>query len=186
MHDLSYLQHDPEPVGLRNYWAADVVMLVRETSLYPTICGQANEPGYVTTPPPGPDFAPLALGVTIRNCSFAPYGFEHEFGHVLGANHNPESDNNPSPLEPWAYAHWANHGPEDSARTIVAYQFDACHFQCPQVLNYSNAAVTLTKPWMFHTGILDQRENARIIAETAHTTAQYRASLGRIFADGFE
>ncbi|MGA9421142.1 MAG: hypothetical protein WBW61_02205 [Rhodanobacteraceae bacterium] len=38
----------------------------------------------------------------------------------------------------------------------------------------------------FHTGIADQSENARVIGETAHATAQYRASLGRIFADGFE
>jgi hypothetical protein len=185
VHDLAYLTSDPEPVGLRNYWAADVVMLVRETSPESFVCGRAHEPGYGSTPP-GPGFAPLASGVVLRTCSFAPYNFQHEFGHVLGANHDPEDDSNPSPLEPWAYAHWANHGPEDSARTIVAYQFDACHFQCPQVLNYSNAAVTLTVPWTFHTGILNERENARMIAETAHATAQYRASLGRIFADGFE
>ncbi len=61
-----------------------------------------------------------------------------------------------------------------------------CNLPCNQVLNYSNAAVTLTKPWTFRTGIANQRENARVIAEFAPATAQYRPSIGRIFADGFE
>jgi hypothetical protein len=186
--DLDYLRLDQEPVGLRNIWAADIVMLVRETSLHSYVCGQANEPHNVGSPDPGPDFAPLALGVTVRNCSFAPYGFEHELGHIFGANHNPENTPSPTPIEPWAYAHWKNHGPDDSARTIVSdIVHDPpgpdCHGSCPQVLNYSNADVIVS--W-FRTGVTDQQENARVIAEFAHVTAQYRAGIDRIFADGFE
>ncbi len=182
--DLFYLRTDPEPVGLRNYWAADLVMLVRETNADPNQCGLAYTPGYQQTPLPGPGFAPYAVGVTKRTCSFSSYGFEHEFGHLFGANHNPENNTNTTPLEPWAFAHWANPpGKDEGHRTIVAYYIGACNGQCPQILNYSNAAVTVD--W-FHTGIANQRENARVIAEFDHTTAQYRASLGRIFADGFE
>ncbi|MGA9421141.1 MAG: M12 family metallo-peptidase [Rhodanobacteraceae bacterium] len=188
--DLEYLRTDPEPVALRNYWAADLVMYVRETTPDPSFCGLAYEPSVGTTPPPGSGFAPYAVGVTKRVCSFSPYGFEHEFAHIFGANHNPESEGNPTPLEPWAYAHWANPlNPDDGHRTIVAYIISACHGQCTQVLNYSNADIYVGAPGdpdRFHTGIADHRENARVIAEFAHTTAQYRASIGRIFADGFE
>ena len=48
-----------------------------------------------------------------------------------------------------------------------------CNAPCAKVLNDSSAAITLTKPWSFHTGISGQRENALIIEEFAPITAQY-------------
>ena len=184
--DLDYLTLPGGiPTSLRNTYAADLVMLIRETAPYPTECGLAYAPN--TAFPPGPLFAPSAVGVTKRQCSFAAYPFQHEFGHLFGASHNPENNSNPLMLHPWARAHWANaQNPEDSARTVVAYQIGTCHGTCPQVLNYSNAAITLTKPWSFHTDIFGQRENALIIEEFASITAQYRSSLDRIFANGFD
>ncbi len=185
--DVVYLQNDPEPVGIRNQWAADIVMYIRETSADSSVCGRAYVPGsYGTLPPPGPGFAPYAVGVTKRTCSFSGYPFEHEFGHIFGANHDPANGNNSTPLQPWAYAHWANNFNKDGARTLVAYKDSNCISPCNQVLNYSNASVSLTIPWVFRTGRVDQRENARVIAQYASTTAQYRASLDRIFANGFE
>lgn len=186
--DLQYLANDPTPVGLRNAWAADIVMYIRETSPQPSLCGLANSPQYLGSPPPGPGFAPFAVGVTKRECTFSGYPFQHEFGHIFGANHEPEANTNTTPLQPWAFAHWANaQNPEDSARTIVSTKNQNCHLDCPQVLNYSNAAVTLTKPWTFHTGLANQRENARVIAQYAPITAQYRMGLSDIiFANGFE
>jgi hypothetical protein len=90
-------------------------------------------------------------------------------------------------LHDWAQAHWAKaQNPEDSARTLLSYQIGTCHGTCPQVLNYSNAAITVTKSWDFHTGIAGQRENALIIEEFASVTAQYRSSLDEIFANGFD
>jgi len=38
----------------------------------------------------------------------------------------------------------------------------------------------------FHTGIAGQQENAKTIKDYASAAAQYRASVGRIFYDGFE
>jgi hypothetical protein len=38
----------------------------------------------------------------------------------------------------------------------------------------------------FRTGKVNLAENSRIIDEFAEVTAQYRASLTRLFADGFE
>ena len=183
--DLNYLGLDSVPIGLRNAYAADLVMLIRESAPQPNQCGLANVPNTVT--PPGPGFAPFAVGVTKRECSFAAYPFQHEFGHLFGGNHNPEDNPNTLMLHPWAQAHWKNApNPEDSARTLLSYQIETCHGSCPQVLNYSNAAITLTKPWSFRTGIAGERENALIVEEFAPATAQYRSSLDRIFANGFE
>lgn len=183
--DLFYLSTDPVATGLRSTHAADLVMLIRETTPDPGLCGLANVPNLVV--PPGCGFAPSAVGVTKRECSFSPYSFQHEFGHLFGGNHNPENNSNNSMLHAWAQAHWANaQNPEDSARTLLSYQIGTCHGSCPQVLNYSNAAITLTKPWSFRTGIAGQRENALIIEEFALVTAQYQACFDLIFAHGFE
>ena len=53
-----------------------------------------------------------------------------------------------------------------------------------RVLNSSNPNV-IVDGW-FHTGIPNQRDNARLLVEIAPTQAQYRPSVGRIFANGFE
>jgi hypothetical protein len=71
-------------------------------------------------------------------------------------------------------------------RTIMAYKQSAslCQSPCTRVPYYSNAQVTT--PDGFKTGVLNQQENARVVAEFAPPTAQYRLSLGRIFYNGFE
>jgi hypothetical protein len=53
----------------------------------------------------------------------------------------------------------------------------------PYSFDYSNAQVY--DDW-FRTGVTDKRENARVIAEFAPATAQYRLDIGRIFYDGFQ
>lgn len=187
--DRFWVESDPEPIGLRNYWAADIVMYVIEYG--GGVTGISNIPGDNGLPPPGPAFAPYAVAVIQRNHAISDlagnlqeerYGFMHEFAHVLGANHNPENTTNPAPLEPWAYGHWHN-TVNGGNRTIMSYYTAQCGTLCKRVLNYSNAQVYVD---IFHTGIQDMQENARVIQEFAPATAQYRASLGRIFADGFE
>jgi hypothetical protein len=107
--DLNYLRGlagTSLPLDLRNYWAADIVMLVRESKSQNS-CGAAYTPGFGGAPQPA-GFADFALGVTVRDCDLGDYPFQHEFGHILGGNHNPESNNNGTPLVPWAQAHWEN------------------------------------------------------------------------------
>jgi len=82
--DLDYLGADPEPLALRNYWAADVVMYVTAASPPGNRCGLSNEPGTNGAPLPGPAFAPLAASVVRKECSISAYAFQHELGHVLG------------------------------------------------------------------------------------------------------
>lgn len=197
--DLLYLSDPGVPASLRIAHAADLIMLIRETTPNPNQCGLANTAGLGMGPPPGPGFSPFAVGVTRRRCCapdqptpcYSTFPFQHEFGHLFGGNHNPENAPPPSvpKIRPWAFAHWKNHTDgESSARTIVAYQLSDCQGSCPQVLNYSNADVTLTKPWPFRTGLTNTRENARVIEEFAPVTAQYCKSLSSdvIFANGFE
>jgi hypothetical protein len=167
-------------------------MLVRESQSQ-GLCGVAYTPGFGGAPLPS-EFADYAVGVAVRQCSYAPFNFQHELGHILGANHNPENNLNPieTRLEPWALAHWANPAniKKDGHRTIVSYAVNAppvvCRGACIQVLNYSNAEVDYVDDVVFQTGIANQRENARVIAEVAPIAGQWRSNVDRIFANGFE
>lgn len=166
---------------MRNYWAADIVMLIRETTYSPQKCGEAYSPGFANAPLPGCEFEQSALGVTVRECGFAEYPFQHEFAHIFGANHDL-FESNPDPLQDWAYAKVAQLDKSESARTLVSNSPN-CGPICTEVLNYSNSLVSVGG---FNTGTFNLRENARVIAEVAPATARYRTSVGRIFADGFE
>ena len=117
-----------------------------------------------------------------------PYVFMHEFAHTLGADHDfGNAVNTTTPVEPWSYGHFAHNAADGSgARTIMSYYASTCAVppsQCPRILNYSNAQVMVD--W-FRTGVANAQENARTINDYGPTAAQYRASLGRVFYDGFE
>ena len=91
------------------------------------------------------------------------------------------------PVEPYAFGHFGNvSGINGGYRTIMAYtqSVSLCQSPCTRVPYYSSAQVTT--PDGFKTGLLNQQENARVIAEFAVATAQYRLSLSRIFYSGFE
>lgn len=184
--DLLWLRTDPVPTGLRDYWAADVVVYVTGDVGNP-LQGQANIPGY-QLPSPGPNFAPYAQAAVVSTYASSDgyYVFAHEFAHTLGANHNPDQQpSNPTPVEPWAFGNWAldPEPPHHGNRTIMSYQVSpSCVTYCTRILNYSNPQVSVD--W-FQTGT-GNRNNAAVIQEVAPVTAQYRATLGRIFADGFE
>jgi hypothetical protein len=189
--DLRYLRLTVEPQTLRSVWKADIIMLVRKTESQ-NQCGLAFTPGFGGAPGPA-DFAPLAVGVAVRECDFATYNFQHEFGHILGGNHNEQDNTNTTPLQPWALAHWKNPmaSPKSGHRTILSYEVTEgapgepyCHGECIQVLNYANADITVTDPeGSFVTGVLDLKENARVIAEVAPYAWLWS---DRIFANGFE
>ena len=95
-------------------------------------------------------------------------------------------------MKPWAFGHWGvefddkNH---PGYYTMMSYhgECDAdplTDSPCTRILYFSNPGITYDG-W-FVTGIAGARDNASVIAEFAPTCAQYRASLGRIFANGFE
>jgi len=203
-NDLVYLQGNSEPVGLRNFWAADVVMYLTDSG-GTGVNGLSNQPndGF---PAPGASFAQFALSGIQFNCALATitagatcydyYVFAHEFGHLFGANHNqlnspyPYYPNPPypppGPVEPWAFGHWANERDGEGIgghRTLMSYLVGGCHTPCPRILYYSNSAVQVGT---FYTGVPNTQENARVIAEFAPVTALYRTGVTRIFYGGFE
>lgn len=115
------------------------------------------------------------------------YVFAHEFAHLFGANHDHDSVTNPWEVAPWAYGWWAN-DPEtnNGMRSLMAQDVGPCGSSgspCMRILNYSNHFVEVG--W-FQTGHLNTAENSRVIDTYAEVTAQYKASLTRLFADGFE
>lgn len=193
--DLNYLDGDPETLALRDYWRADVIVYVTINSPG-NVIGIARMPLSNGMPEPGPDFANHALAVVVHNFAVndGDFVFAHEFAHTLGANHNPEQGaGNPTPVRPWAFGHWEldKDRPNYGNRTIMSYEYDPppagppgglCTLLCPRILHYSNPGVYAG--W-FQTGT-PWRDNARLIDEIAPTTALYRTSLGRIYADGFE
>jgi hypothetical protein len=193
--DLFYLSNDTETLELRDYWRADVIVYVTINGPG-NVIGIANIPQSNGMPPPGQDFANLALAVVVHNFAVndGDFVFAHEFAHTLGANHNPEQGaGNPTPVRPWAFGHWDIDvdRPNYGNRTIMSYEYDPpppgvpgglCTSLCPRILHYSNPSVYAE--W-FRTG-KPLRDNARLIDEIAPITALYRTSLGRIYADGFE
>lgn len=183
--DLSYLQSDPQTAALRNYWAADAIVYITPGT-GPSL-GISYLPQNGGLPPPGPAFAPWAIAVSLATYATNPgdYVFAHELAHTFGANHNQDhAPANPTPVEPWAFGRWAKE-PESGigSRSIMAYVQECTGSPCDRILHYSNPDVYVDG-W-FRTG-LNNANNARLINEIAPIEAQYRASVGRIFADGFE
>lgn len=200
--DLRYLQGldgTSLPVDLRDQWGADIVMLVRESE-WNTNCGLAYTPGFGGAPQPA-DFEDYAVGVTVRDCSFDDFPFQHEFAHILGANHNYEDNNNDEStmLEDWALAYWNNlrragKGPigyrtllSNKVTQPVFPRFEICEGECTQILHYANAEVDVKLEDRFvPTGLTDVYENARTMALVAPFAWTRKPSADRIFANGFD
>ena len=196
--DLQYMTFDPEPAAFRNFYGADVVIYVTESG-GGNYLGVSNEPYFnASFPAPGPAFAPYASSVVQRDRAIndisttapqyqQPYVFPHEFAHQLGANHdNSPTDNlNTTPLTNYAFGRWAGRPASEGGgnRTIMSYLvYPNCGAPCTRILNYSNPSVQVD--W-FMTGT-SAANNALVIQTYANTTAQYHASVTRVFANGFE
>ena len=99
---------------------ADAVLVLVALDAY---CGMAAD---IYTP------APKAYALVNWSCAKDNLSFPHEFGHLLGARHNPEDD--PS-NQPFAYAHghrvqwW---------RTVMSYAGGNCLAPCPRINRWSN------------------------------------------------
>ena len=211
-HDLTYLNGNKEATDLRKFWSADVVVFL-VVSGGTGISGLSNQPDYLGLPPPGGSgtsgFAPFASSALQYNCALMAvqpgpgptctdyYVFPHELAHTFGANHDipdspwpngpPYPTNPPMPVEPYAFGHYGNvAGMNGGYRTIMAsiQSQTLCNSPCARVSYYSNSQVYT--PGGFRTGVLDSQENSRVIAEVAPLAAQYNATLGRIWYNGFE
>ncbi|MEQ1644598.1 MAG: M12 family metallo-peptidase [Pyrinomonadaceae bacterium] len=155
--ELGNLRSDPATAILRNDKNADMVaMLTNSTAscgIGYLMGGQGGNPNNAFT-------------VTARTCAVGNLSFAHELGHNMGSQHNPE--NGSGPTYPYGFGHYVN----GSYRTVMSY-VDPCTNGCTRVAYFSNPNVIFNG---VPTGIINARDNARSIDNTADWIAGYRYS----------
>lgn len=146
-----------EAMVLREHLAADAVAWIVDMT---GACGRA----YVS--PTNPN---RLLSVTDPDCAIGNLTFAHEVGHNFGAAHDP--DNAGSSWAPYGFGHrWNN----NQFRSVMAYSPGSRvpHFSNPNI-TYAGGA----------TGIVNQRDNARVHNITARFLASARTGQGEPFTD---
>ncbi|MBK9530081.1 MAG: hypothetical protein IPO41_17630 [Acidobacteria bacterium] len=155
--ELGNLRSDAATANLRNDKNADMVaMLTNSTAscgIGYLMGGQGGNPNNAFT-------------VTARTCAVGNLSFAHELGHNMGSQHNPE--NGSGPTYPYGFGHYVN----GSYRTVMSYA-DPCTNGCTRVAYFSNPNVIFNG---VPTGIINARDNARSIDNTADWIAGYRYS----------
>ena len=149
------------------FQADSVAFLVANAS---NACGQAY---LMTNGSHSSGFESSAYAVSVRQCAVDNLTFPHELGHNQGANHNPENGVAPSQaVFPYAYGHYVNGG-ASPFRTILSTTTNGTCAGCPRIPYFSNPNVNFNgQP----TGIIDQRDNARTINNTALVFSRFRNS----------
>ncbi len=165
--DLSALRSNAGIQTLRNTHNADMVAEISEVT---GLCGI----GYLMGGTGGN--SNNAFTVTARSCAVGNLSFAHELGHNMGSQHNPE--NGSGATYPYGYGHYVN----GSYRTVMSYT-DPCTSGCVRSPYFSNPNIIyLGQP----TGILNARDNARSINNTADVIANYRFSPSAIQLSNFD
>lgn len=168
-NDLSFIRSN-QGVGIaRDLYKADAVGFLVETST--SVCGV----GYLMTSTSHSDaFAPNAFSVSVRSCAVSNITFSHELGHNQGCNHNPENAGT-TPAQavfPYSFGHYVNGG-ASPFRTVMSTTTNGICGTCPRIPYFSNPNVNYNgQP----TGIVDQRDNARSIDNTALVFSRFRNS----------
>ncbi|HVQ37560.1 MAG TPA: M12 family metallo-peptidase, partial [Pyrinomonadaceae bacterium] len=159
---LEWLAGDATVAAARNAAKADLVSMLTENAN--DVCGI----GYLMTNV-APSFASLGFSLAQRACAIGGLTFPHELGHNQGCDHNPENGYPASDLAyPYAYGHW---NASASFRTVMSYS-NPCP-SCPRIPYFSNPAVTYSG---IPIGIANQRDNTRVINNTAFTVSRFRDS----------
>jgi hypothetical protein len=161
---LTWAAGDATVFAARNSTRADMVSILVQGG---TACGV----GYLLSNF-GPSTSQRAFSAVARNCAVGNLSFAHELGHNQGCHHNPENGGPPESLAyPYGYGHYVDH----SFRTVMSYS-DPCTSPnfCPRVAYFSNPSVNFNGVL---TGIPDQRDNHRVINNTATGVAQFRESF---------
>jgi hypothetical protein len=136
---------------LRDKYRADVAVLIVDD---PKGCGLATRV-YAD--------AEEAFAVVHHECAVASYSVAHEIGHLIGARHDPNVDQN---MTPFSYGHGYVNGTK--WRDIMSYK-ESCG-GCPRLPVWSSPKV-MVRGEVAGTPELD---NARVIAEQAARVAAFR------------
>jgi peptidyl-Asp metalloendopeptidase len=167
--ELSWVISNAQVAAARNALGADLVSVIAEFS---DACGV----GYLMNQL-GTGFATGAFQATARSCAIGNLSYTHEHGHNMGLTHDPGNGNN-NLFPSFGFGHFVS----GSFRTVMSYA-NNCAGGCTRAPYFSNPNVSYRSA---PTGIADQRDNARAGNITAPDVANFRASLGIVFASGFE
>ncbi|HEX8355036.1 MAG TPA: M12 family metallo-peptidase, partial [Pyrinomonadaceae bacterium] len=161
---LKWVDDNSAVAAARNSLKADMVALIVENAS--DGCGLAYVMRSV-----GPGFSGSAFSATARGCAVGNLSFAHELGHNEGCEHNPENGaSSGSASYPYAFGHYV----DGSFRTVMSYE-NPCTFGCSRVAYFSNPSVSFNG---HPTGITNQRDNRRVINNTALTISQFRDGGG--------
>jgi peptidyl-Asp metalloendopeptidase len=154
--------------SMRNTYGADLVSLWVENL---DACGI----GYLMTNV-SPSFRNHAFSVVARDCATGYYSFAHEMGHNMGANH----DRYISPGKgAYSYSHGYVFIPRQW-RTIMAYNNECSNqkVSCTRIPYWSNPSVNYEgNPTGIFQRARDSANNVLTLNNTAHTVANFRASV---------
>jgi hypothetical protein len=113
--------------------------------------------------------ASTAFAIVYYDCATGYYSLAHELGHLMGARHNEQVDNTPTPF---AYGHgFLFKGPPSSWRTIMAYD---CPMHCERLQYWANPRVRYGAVPM---GTVMINDDSRVLNETAATVADFKNHL---------
>jgi len=107
-----------------------------------------------------------AFFTTSRFCATSYYSFGHEIGHNMGCNHSPKKN---AVLSGTAYGY---QDPDDSFRTIMAYNCEGK--SCERIQRYSTSDPSITYNGK-QMGTSSQ-DNAQQIMDTSYKVANFRVS----------
>ncbi|HEX8176665.1 MAG TPA: M12 family metallo-peptidase [Pyrinomonadaceae bacterium] len=161
---LNWVRTDAAVAAERNAVKADLVALITEEG--GGLCGLAYVQRSV-----GAGFSGAAFSATSRSCAVGNLSFAHELGHNEGCEHNPENGAAPGEASyPYAFGHYV----DGSFRTVMSYT-DPCTGGCKRIPYFSNPSINFNG---LPTGIPNERDNHRVINNTASIVALFRDSGG--------
>ena len=165
--DVGRLAADPTVAWLRNATRADLVSLFTSngSAVY---CGIA----YLLTANT-PAYGGFAYSLVERSCATSTLTFPHEVGHNMGANHDPFVAGSGPSIAPYSHGYVDLVG---KFLTIMSYpnQCTAAGLFCSRIPYFS------TPGWAIGgrpIGNAAASDNARTLAETANTVANFRPSV---------
>lgn len=161
-----------EAVRLRERYGADVVTTV--VAAYDPSTGVAGMASYPENPK-NPDTSDQIWSVVAANQLWA-FVLAHEWGHLLGLNHDWRTSPETDPYYP------DNHGfiaPDDKFVTIMGYP-TACTRACPYAPYFANPGLSYKGEKLgVRLGAPFSADNARVMNITGREVAAYRSAKAR-------
>lgn len=186
--DLENLVANVSIQNLRDQVGADtVIAIIGSDFIQFQACGVANVqtyPGCSTTPQagcaPGTAFKEFSYSISTQFCAIWDDTFTHEIGHNMGANH--VQDELPSG---WASSVIANGYPDAFGHRVSLFKsiMSISGDTEARRLNFSNPGVQVDGN---NTGILNSRNNARVIDLLTPVMSGYYTRPDLIFENGYE